>query len=114
MSEQVLITLITAVVAPLILFVCQLIHERHKSKSQDIEAIVMRHHEEAMAEILENRRQTLRVELLLTLEQHPEDEKTILSLYDTYKSAGGNSFITEYISQWQRERAAARKKGAKK
>lgn len=106
-SEQIWITIITAIVAPLILFVCQLIRE-HRT---NLKAMVLEHHEQCLAQIKDTRLQTLRLEILFTLKHHPDDKKTILGLYDKYVSLGGNSFITEYVNNWKR---ASQKKGKKK
>lgn len=107
MSEQIWISVITAIIAPVVLFVCQIIRERR----ENVKDMVLKHHDICLSQIKDVCLQSLRLEILFTLKHHPDDEKTILSLYDKYTSMGGNSFITEYINRWKKERA---KKGVKK
>ncbi len=82
-------TIITAVVAPTLLFVFQSIKENRHGIKKDIREI---------------RISNLRLELLNAIQHNPDDEITILALYDKYVSLGGNSYIKAYVARWKEER----------
>ena len=44
-----------------------------------------------------------RMEILENIREHPEDEHTILDLFDQYEKKGGNSYIKVRVQQWQQE-----------
>lgn len=46
----------------------------------------------------------LRLEILMNINHNPEDEETILHLYDEYRGKGFNSYIQRRVEQWQKER----------
>lgn len=93
-------TVITAIVAPTLLFVFQLIKENRQGVKKDIREI---------------RISNLRLEILNAIQHNPEDEITILSLYDKYVSLGGNSYIKAYVTRWkdERKKQKAMKRGCK-
>lgn len=41
-----------------------------------------------------------RLEIQMNISHNPEDAETILSLYDEYRKAGGNSYIQDRVEQW--------------
>lgn len=81
-------TVITAIVAPTLLFIFQLIKESRQGVKKDIHEI---------------RISNLRLEILNAIQHNPEDEITILALYDKYVSLGGNSYIKAYVARWKDE-----------
>lgn len=89
------VALITSIVGPIILFVLQLVREKRKKTDKKINELLLR--------------QT-RYELLFALEHHPDDENTILTLFDTYRAAGGNSYVCAYVRNWKCTRMATKKK----
>lgn len=82
MSDSVIVALISSVVAPSVLFILQIIKE----------------HRDGMHMRLR------RVEIMQNLQQNPDDDQTIMNLYDEYRKRGGNSYITERVTKWQEER----------
>ena len=82
MSDSVIVALISSVVAPSVLFILQVIKE----------------HRDGMHMRLR------RVEIMQNLQQNPDDDQTIMNLYDEYRKRGGNSYITERVTKWQEER----------
>lgn len=83
MSDAVIVAIISSVVAPTVLFILQLIKERR-------EGFAMR---------------LRRVEIMQNLQQNPDDDQTIMNLYDEYRKRGGNSYIKERITEWKKERS---------
>lgn len=82
MSDAVIVAIISSVVAPTVLFILQLIKE----------------HRDGMHMRLR------RVEIMQNIQQNPDDDQTIMNLYDEYRKRGGNSYITERVSEWQKSR----------
>lgn len=89
------VALITSVVGPIILFILQIMRDKRKKTDKKINELLLR--------------QT-RYELLFALEHHPDDENTILTLFDTYRAAGGNSYVCAYVANWKHSRKTAKKK----
>lgn len=83
MSDAVIVAIISSVVAPTVLFILQLIKERR-------EGFAMR---------------LRRVEIMQNLQQNPDDDQTIMNLYDEYRKRGGNSYIKERITEWKKSRS---------
>jgi len=83
MSDAVIVAIISSVVAPTVLFVLQLIKERR-------EGFAMR---------------LRRVEIMQNLQQNPDDDQTIMNLFDEYRSRGGNSYISERVAEWKKSRS---------
>lgn len=79
MSDSVIVALISSVVAPTVLFILQLIKDRR-------EGFAMR---------------LRRVEIMQNILSNPDDDQTIMDLYDEYRKQGGNSYICERINEWK-------------
>lgn len=79
MSDTVIVAIISSVVAPTILFILQLIKDRR-------EGFAMR---------------LRRVEIMQNILSNPDDDQTIMDLYDEYRKQGGNSYICERIEEWK-------------
>lgn len=80
MSDSVIVALISSVVAPTVLFILQLIKDRK-------EGFAMR---------------LRRVEIMQNILSNPDDDQTIMNLYDEYRKQGGNSYICERINEWKK------------
>ncbi|MBR2250932.1 MAG: hypothetical protein IJ881_00615 [Neisseriaceae bacterium] len=85
MSDAVIVAIISSVVAPTVLFILQLIKERNDGFAMRLR----------------------RVEIMQNLQQNPDDDQTIMNLYDEYRKRGGNSYIKERITEWKKERSKA-------
>ena len=46
----------------------------------------------------------LRLEILMNINHNPEDEETILHLWDEYRSKGFNSYMQRRVEQYLKER----------
>lgn len=90
------IAIITAVVAPAVLFLLQWWRESRGGIKQDIQQIRADNHDTKMS--------VLRLELLNAIQHNPDDEITILALYDKYTRLGGNSYMRAYVQRWKQER----------
>lgn len=91
---EVYVAIITSIIAPLILFFCQLFRDRKHSVEKNISYLQM---------------QILRFEILMNLHHRPDDEGTILHLYDEYQKVGGNSYIKTRIEEWQKSKKKSKK-----
>lgn len=91
---EIYVAIITSIVAPVILFVCQLIRDKKHSVEKKISYLQI---------------QVLRFEILMNLHHRPDDEATILHLYDEYKKYGGNSYIKTRIEEWQKSKKKTKK-----
>ncbi len=89
------VELIKVIIGPIVLFLLQILWEKRKQTDKKINEVLLR--------------QT-RSELLFALEHHPDDENTILTLYDKYRAVGGNSYVCAYVANWKRIRNATKKK----
>lgn len=87
---------ITSVVAPVLLFLLQWLRESRGGIKQDIQQIRADNHDTKIS--------VLRLELLNAIQHNPDDEITILALYDKYTRLGGNSYIRAYVQRWKQER----------
>lgn len=89
MTEAMWVAIIASVVGPSLAVLIQAAVQFFRSKKdttlQDLDMRVRR------MEILEN------------IREHPEDEHTILDLFDQYEQKGGNSYIKMRVQQWQQE-----------
>lgn len=117
MSEPIWISLITAIIGPLVLFGCQMLKEKRENLKQMIiderehlTQMILENREVAAKDTKDVRLQSLRLEIMFTLKHHPEDESTILGLYDKYRALGGNSFISEYVQNWKQRHKKGKKK----
>lgn len=45
-----------------------------------------------------------RMEIIMNMSHNPDDEETILDLYDAYKKRGGNTYIQTRVEQYLKER----------
>ncbi|MBO5704527.1 MAG: hypothetical protein J6R99_00745 [Alphaproteobacteria bacterium] len=45
-----------------------------------------------------------RIEILMNIAHNPEDEETILHLFDEYKKKGFNSYVEKRVKQYLKER----------
>ncbi len=45
-----------------------------------------------------------RMEIIMNMSHNPDDEETILDLYDAYKKQGGNTYIQTRVEQYLKER----------
>lgn len=81
---EIWVAIITAIIAPTILFILQTIRDNKKNL------------------IKESERRLLRLEIIMNLYHNPEDKETILKLYDEYRAKGGNSYIAQRINEWQK------------
>lgn len=84
--SEIIVAIITAIISPTLLFVFQIIRERRQN---------------IMAQLSEMDTRIRRVEILSNISNHPEDEETILGLYDDYTKAGGNSYIQARVEEWK-------------
>lgn len=81
-------TVITAIIAPVVLFGLQAIRDWRREKRDGTK--------EVMKDL---RMVTLRLELLFNLAHNANDIETILKLYDKYHASGGNSYITQRVKE---------------
>ena len=79
------VSIITAIIAPTILFILQTLKDNKKNIIDDCN------------------KKLLRLEIIMNLYHNPEDRETILNLYDEYKAKGGNSYIASRINEWSKK-----------
>lgn len=91
--EAIVVAVITSIVAPLVL--AWRIERKEQSKAR-FDELAKRIDEVSMG--------NLRLQILNLIQHNPENKSAILSLYDEYKSRGGNSYIRETVKQWQKKR----------
>lgn len=90
------VAIITAIIGPVILFFLQLWRERRNKPLRDMDMRMRR------------------LEILMNINHNPEDDGTILMLYDEYHKNGGNSYIQARVKQWQNEQKQRAKSRGKK
>lgn len=95
--SEIIVAVITAIISPTLLFVFQLIRERRQNIVHRLDSLDTR---------------IRRVEILNNISNHPEDDETILGLFDEYVKAGGNSYIQSRIEEWKT--SIKKSKGGKK
>lgn len=89
------VAIITALIAPVVLFVLQWVRDSRHGVKQDIKEIKQ--------DVYEAKISSLRLELLNAIQHNPDDEITILALFDKYTRLGGNSYIRAYVQRWKQE-----------
>lgn len=89
---EIWVAVITAIIAPVVLFVLQQLRERKDGYKQTLKEL---------------RLVTLRLEILFNISHNAHDHETILRLYDKYHKLGGNSYISKLIQdkmkEWDKE-----------
>lgn len=91
--EAVIVAIITSILAPLVL--AWRIDRKEQTRAK-FDEISKRIDEVSMG--------NLRLQILNLIQHNPENKSAILSLYDEYKTRGGNSYIKEVVRQWQKKR----------
>lgn len=91
--EAIIVAIITSIVAPLVL---AWRIERKEQTQQRFEDLAKKINEVSMG--------NLRLQILNLIQHNPENKSAILSLYDEYKTRGGNSYLRDVVKQWQKNR----------
>lgn len=99
MTEQIWIAVITAIISPTLLFIFNQYNNKRKGLWKTLKRLQL---------------QQLRLEIIFNLKHKPDEESTIMSLYDQYISLGGNSYIHDLIDRWKADIRKNKKNKAKK
>lgn len=91
--EAIVVAIITSICAPLVLNWLNLRKERKDQRFADL-----------AKQIEEVSMGNLRLQILNLIQHDPENKSAILSLWDEYKSRGGNSYIKGIVKDWQKKR----------
>lgn len=91
MSEQFWIAIITAIVAPAILFALQ---EWRRSKDKRLEQLEEK--------IEETRMSAIRIQILYLIFHDPKNKMAINQMMDFYTSNGGNSYLQGVYEKWKK------------
>lgn len=91
MSEQFWIAIITAIVAPVILFVLQ---EWRRLKDKRMERVEQK--------IEETRMSCIRLQILDLIHHDPKNKMAINQMMDFYTSNGGNSYLQDVYEKWKK------------
>lgn len=99
MTEQIWIAVITAIISPTLLFIFNQYNNKRKGLWKTLKRLQL---------------QQLRLEIIFNLKHKPDEESTIMSLYDQYTALGGNSYIHDLIDRWKSDIRKDKKKKEKK
>lgn len=91
--EAIVVAIITSICAPLVL---NLLNTRKERKDERFAELARRIDEVSMG--------NLRLQILNLIQHDPQNKSAILSLWDEYKSRGGNSYLKDVVRQWQKNR----------
>lgn len=91
--EAIVVAIITSICAPLVLNWLNSRKERKDERFAKLEA-----------QIREVSMGNLRLQILNLIQHNPENKSAILSLWDEYKSRGGNSYLKDVVKQWQKKK----------
>lgn len=91
--QAIVVAIITSIIAPLVL---NWLNSRKAKKDERFAKLEEKIDEVAMG--------NLRLQILNLVQHDPENKSAILSLWDEYKSRGGNSYLKGVIKEWQKKR----------
>lgn len=91
--QAIVVAIITSIIAPLVL---NFLNTRKANKDERFAKLEEKIDEVAMG--------NLRLQILNLVQHDPENKSAILSLWDEYKSRGGNSYLKGVIKEWQKKR----------
>lgn len=89
--EQIWVAIITAVVAPVILFMLQELHNRKDKRLELLEE-----------KVEETRMGAIRLQLLYLIFHDPKNKVAINQLMDLYTKNGGNSYVMAVYEKWKK------------
>jgi hypothetical protein len=91
--EAIIVAIITSICAPLVL---NWLNTRKERKDERFADLAKQIDEVSMG--------NLRLQILNLIQHDPQNKSAILSLWDEYKSRGGNSYLKDVVKQWQKNR----------
>lgn len=91
--EAIIVAIITSICAPLVL---NWLNTRKERKDERLADLAKQIDEVSMG--------NLRLQILNLIQHDPKNKSAILSLWDEYKSRGGNSYLKDVVKQWQKNR----------
>lgn len=91
--EAIVVAIITSICAPLVL---NWLNTRKERKDERLSDLAKQIEEVSMG--------NLRLQILNLIQHDPQNKSAILSLWDEYKSRGGNSYLKDVVKQWQKNR----------
>jgi hypothetical protein len=91
MSEQIWVSIITAIVAPTFLFFLQFIKSSKDKRLARIEG-----------KLEETRMATIRLQILDLIHHDPKNKVAINNMMDIYTENGGNSYLLDVYKKWQK------------
>lgn len=91
--EAIIVAIITSICAPLVL---NWLNSRKEKKDARFAELARQIDEVSMG--------NLRLQILNLIQHDPQNKSAILSLWDEYKTRGGNSYIKDVVKQWQKNR----------
>lgn len=91
MTEQIWISIITAVIAPTLLFVLQSIRSQRDKRLERIEK-----------KMDQTRMATIRLQILDLIHHDPKNKVAINQMMDEYTRNGGNSYVLDVYKKWQK------------
>ena len=91
MTEQIWVSIITAIIAPSVLFVLQTIRSTRDKRLKRMEQ-----------KIDETRMATIRLQILDLIHHDPKNKLAINQLMDYYTKNNGNSYVLEIYEKWKK------------
>ena len=91
MTEQIWVSIITAVIAPTLLFVLQTIRSHRDKRLERIEK-----------KMDQTRMATIRLQILDLIHHDPKNKVAINQMMDEYTRNGGNSYVLDVYKKWQK------------